>query len=124
MTVLRNIAFFAVFYGLSVPIVLFVPLSALFGQSALISYSRFWVLFHRWCTRWLLGIRRRFEGPRPTGQVFFAAKHQATYETFDLMAELGSPAIIMRREFERIPIWGWAATAVMAAASLAFFILL
>jgi 1-acyl-sn-glycerol-3-phosphate acyltransferase len=109
MTLVRNIAFFTIFYGLSVPIVLCVPLSALFGQRALISYSRGWVLFHRWCTRYLLGIRRRFEGPRPTGQVFYAGKHQAIYETIDLMVELGSPAIIMRREFERVPIWGWAA---------------
>ena len=109
MTLIRNIAFFTIFYGLSVPIVLFVPVSALFGQRALISYSRAWVLYHRWCTRYLLGIRRRFEGPRPTGQVFYAGKHQSIYETIDLMVELGSPAIIMRREFERIPIWGWAA---------------
>lgn len=109
MTLLRNIAFTVVFYTLSVPIVAFVPFSALFGRSALISYSRGWVLFHRWCARYLLGVRTQYEGPRPTGQVFYAGKHQAVFETLELMVELGSPAIIMRREFERIPLWGWAA---------------
>jgi 1-acyl-sn-glycerol-3-phosphate acyltransferase len=106
---LRNAAYIVVFYGLSVPIVLLAPVSALFGQAALIAYSRFWVRFHRWCVRHLLGIRNLYEGPRPTSQVFYAGKHQSVYETIDLMVELGSPAIIMRREFGRIPAWGWVA---------------
>ena len=110
MTLIRNIAFVLIFYGLSVPIVLFVPFSALFGRRALIAYAVGWARFHRWCARWLLGIRSHYEGPRPIGQVFYAAKHQSMFETIDLVAEMGAPAIVMRREFARIPIWGWAAT--------------
>ena len=109
MTLLRNIAFVLVFYGLSVPIVLFVPFSALFGNKALIGYAQGWAGFHCWCVRWLLGIRVRYEGPRPEGQAFYAAKHQSLYEPFELVVELRAPAPIMRREFARIPIWGWAA---------------
>jgi 1-acyl-sn-glycerol-3-phosphate acyltransferase len=108
VTFLRNVAFVLVFYGLTVPIVLFVPFSALFGQRALIWYAAAWARFHRWCVRWLLGIRTRYDGPRPSGQVFYAAKHQSMFETLDLVVEMGAPAIIMRREFARIPIWGWA----------------
>lgn len=108
MTFLRNVAFVLVFYGLTVPIVLIVPFSALFGQRALIWYAVAWARFHRWCVRWLLGIRTRYEGPRPSGQVFYAAKHQSMFETLDLVVEMGAPAVIMRREFARIPIWGWA----------------
>ncbi|MBN8816555.1 MAG: 1-acyl-sn-glycerol-3-phosphate acyltransferase [Sphingomonas sp.] len=108
MTFLRNVAFVLVFYGLTVPIVLFVPLSAFFGQRALIAYAVGWARFHRWCVRWLLGIRTRYEGPRPEGQVFYAAKHQSMFETLDLIVEIESPVVIMRREFARIPIWGWA----------------
>ena len=63
MTVLRNIAFVLAFYGLSIPIVLFAPIPALLGQPALIGYAKAWMAFHRWCTRWLLGIRVRYEGP-------------------------------------------------------------
>jgi len=98
-----------VFYGLSIVIVLFVPLSALFGTRALIAYAQGWARFHRWCVRWLLGIRTRYEGPRPEGQVFYAGKHQSLYEPLELVVELGAPATIMRREFARIPVWGWAA---------------
>jgi 1-acyl-sn-glycerol-3-phosphate acyltransferase len=109
VTIVRNIAFVLIFYGLSVLIVLFVPLSALFGQRSLIGYAKAWMAFHRWCTRWLLGIRVRYEGPRPVGQIFYAGKHQSLFETIELMLELGAPAVIMRREFAKIPIWGWAA---------------
>ncbi|MGN6820362.1 MAG: lysophospholipid acyltransferase family protein [Sphingomonas sp.] len=109
MTLVRNIVFAIVFYGLSLPIVLFVPLSALFGKRALIAYAQGWAAFHRWCVRWLLGIRVRYEGPRPSGQVFYAGKHQSLFEPIELVLELGAPATIMRREFARIPIWGWAA---------------
>jgi 1-acyl-sn-glycerol-3-phosphate acyltransferase len=109
VTILRNVAFVLVFYGLSVPIVLLVPASALFGRRALIRYSVGWARFHRWCARYLLGIRVRYEGPWPKGQVFFAAKHQSTFETIDLIVEMDAPAVIMRREFARIPVWGWAA---------------
>ena len=109
MTLIRNVAFVLIFYGVSIPIVIFVPLSALFGTKALIAYAQGWMRFHRWCTRWLLGIRTRYEGTRPTGQVFYAGKHQSLYEPLELVGNLGAPAVIMRREFARIPIWGWAA---------------
>ena len=109
MTVLRNIAFVLIFYGLSLPIVLLVPIPALLGQRALIAYAQGWTAFHRWCVRHLLGIRVRYEGTRPAGQVFYAGKHQSLYEPLELVLELGAPATIMKREFARIPIWGWAA---------------
>ncbi|MBN8808662.1 MAG: 1-acyl-sn-glycerol-3-phosphate acyltransferase [Sphingomonas sp.] len=108
MTFVRNIVFTLVFYGASVPIVLVAPLSALFGRHALIAHAVGWARFHRWCVHWLLGIRTRYEGARPAGQTFYAAKHQSMFETLDLIVEIGSPAVIMRREFARIPIWGWA----------------
>lgn len=108
MTWLRNLAFAVAFYGGSVPIVLGAPLVAAFGQRALIGYALIWMGFHRWCVRTLLGIRVRYEGPRPTGQVLYAGKHQSLFEPLELALELGAPATIMRREFGRIPIWGWA----------------
>jgi 1-acyl-sn-glycerol-3-phosphate acyltransferase len=109
VTIARNIAFVLVFYGLSIPFVLFAPIAALFGRGALIGYAKAWMAFHRWSVRWLLGIRVRYEGPHPTGQVFYAGKHQSLYEPLELALELGAPAVIMRREFAKIPVWGWAA---------------
>jgi 1-acyl-sn-glycerol-3-phosphate acyltransferase len=106
---LRALLFDVVFYLGSVPFVLLVPLAALFGRRAVRGYADAWGYFHRWCAEALLGIRRRYEGERPTGQVLYAAKHQSMFEALDLQLELHSPATVMKRELARIPLWGSAA---------------
>lgn len=106
---LRTILFRVIFYGLSVPIVSTVPISALFGQRAVIAHATVWTRFHRWAARWLLGIRIRIEGSRPAGPALYASKHQAMFETLELQALLDGPAMVLKQELADIPIWGWAA---------------
>lgn len=105
----RTVLFKLVFYGLSVPIVLSVPVSALFGQRALIGHALAWTRFHRWAARALLGIDTRIEGRSLDEPALYAAKHQAMFETLELALLLDAPAIVMKAELARIPIWGWAA---------------
>ena len=109
MARLRAILFAIVFYGLSVPVVLAVPLSALFGREALRRYANGWAGSMGWAARTILGIDRRIEGTMPAGPVLFAAKHESLYEAIELTRMLGSPATVMKRELADIPIWGWAA---------------
>lgn len=105
---LRSLIFSIVFYGLTVPIVLLtVPVAAL-GRRPLRSYVLGWTIFHAWCCRWLLGIRTRVEGEIPDGPVLFAAKHQAMYETLELVRILDEPAVVMKRQLADIPVFGWA----------------
>lgn len=106
---LRTILFRTVFYTLSVPIVLAVPVSALFGQRVVIANAIVWARVHRFLVRWLLGIRLRIEGSVPAGQFLFAAKHQAMFETVDLQLILGAPTVVLKQELMRIPAWGYAA---------------
>lgn len=106
---LRTILFRIVFYGGSVPIVASVPISALFGQRAVIVHAFVWTTFHRWTTRILLGIQVRVEGERPTGPAFYVCKHQAMFETIELQLMLDGPAIVLKRELTKVPLWGWAA---------------
>jgi 1-acyl-sn-glycerol-3-phosphate acyltransferase len=108
MNWLRTLAFRLIFYAGSVPIVLAVPLVALFGQRAMIPHSHGWAWFHRWVARTILGVETRVEGEIPAGQVLFAAKHQAMYETLELQLILGGPAMVLKQELMRIPFWGWA----------------
>jgi 1-acyl-sn-glycerol-3-phosphate acyltransferase len=107
MVAIRNIAFMVVFYGLSVPIVLGAPIAAGFGRQAMIDYALLWARFHRWCARVLLGISTRTEGGR-TEPALYAAKHQSMFETVELALMLDGPAIVMKAELARIPVWGWA----------------
>lgn len=104
----RTIAFRSVFYALSVPIVAAVPVSALFGQRAVIAHAHLWARLHRFLMRHLLGIRTRVEGAVPPGQYLYAAKHQAMYETLELQLILDAPAMVLKRELMRVPVWGWA----------------
>lgn len=106
----RTILFRALFYAASVPIVLAVPISALFGQRVVIANAHVWARTHRWLMRWVLGVRARVEGQVPSGQVLYVAKHQAMYETLELQLILRGPAVVLKQELMRIPVWGWATT--------------
>lgn len=68
MNLLRTLAFSIFFYGLSVPMVLLVPLVALLGGDSLRSYAMGWVALMRWSARWILGIRVKIEGEIPKGR--------------------------------------------------------
>jgi 1-acyl-sn-glycerol-3-phosphate acyltransferase len=65
-----------------------------------------WTRYHRWCAARLLGLRARVEGSAPTGPVLVAAKHQSMFETLELVALLPHPALVMKHELARIPLWG------------------
>ncbi|HEX8553861.1 MAG TPA: lysophospholipid acyltransferase family protein [Sphingomonas sp.] len=109
MILLRNIAYAIIFYGGSVFIVGTTPITAWFGQRALIRHGYIWTGFHRWCARVLLGIRIRVEGTRPEGAAFYACKHQAMFETLVLQWMLDGPAMAIKQELAEVPFWGKAA---------------
>ena len=85
------------------------PVAALFGRRAIRGYGDGWIRFHGWATRRLLGIVPRIEGETTPGIRLYAAKHQSMYETMELVAILGGPAVLVKRELAQIPLWGWAA---------------
>jgi 1-acyl-sn-glycerol-3-phosphate acyltransferase len=109
MNRLRTLIFTVLFYGLSVPIVLTVPVSALFGRAAVMRHAHVWARMHRLLYRTVMGIRVVVEGRVPDGAIFYAAKHQAMFETLELQLVLGGPAMVIKRELSRLPFWGWAA---------------
>jgi len=109
MNFLRTLIFSLFFYGLSVVLVLLVPLVALLGGDSLRSYAMAWVGLMTWSARWILGIRVQIEGTIPKGPVLFAGKHESLFEALELSRLLGSPATVMKRELAQIPLWGWAA---------------
>jgi 1-acyl-sn-glycerol-3-phosphate acyltransferase len=109
MNFLRTLVFSIFFYGLSVVLVLLVPLVALLGGDALRSYAMAWVGLMAWSARWILGIRVKIEGEIPKGPAIFAGKHESLFEALELSRLLGSPATVMKRELAQIPLWGWAA---------------
>jgi len=105
---LRSILFAAVFYGGTVPFALLAFPVSLLGSDAIRRWSHAWLRFHRWCARHILGIASRVEGTVPAGAVLVAVKHQAAYETFEIVLLLNQPAVVLKRELAEIPFWGGA----------------
>jgi 1-acyl-sn-glycerol-3-phosphate acyltransferase len=109
MDAVRTVLFRIFFYGVSILLVLCVPIAALFGGRFLRAYSNFWAWLLQAMVRTIVGGRVRIEGQVPTGQLLFAGKHESYFEALELTRMLGSPATVMKRELARIPLWGWAA---------------
>ncbi|WP_207456361.1 lysophospholipid acyltransferase family protein [Azospirillum sp. SYSU D00513] len=63
-----------------------------------------------WMERVIVGIRYEVRGrehlPR-SGSYILAAKHQSAWETMKLHLLVEDPAVVLKRELMRIPIWGW-----------------
>ena len=110
MAALRTLLFMLVFYGLTIPWVVAALIGAAIGERPMHSIIFGWVRFHRWCARWILGIRVELVGEVPQGQFLFAAKHQAMFETLDFLNLLETPAPVLKKELTTIPGWGWLAT--------------
>jgi 1-acyl-sn-glycerol-3-phosphate acyltransferase len=109
MDPIRSLLFKIAFYGGSVVIVLLAPVVAWFGQRAFRRWVLLWTEYHSWCSRHIARIRTRIEGAPLAGPALYASKHQSFFETFELVRMLDGPAVVMRQEYARIPVWGWAA---------------
>lgn len=72
------------------------------------------VTFYLWIStqveKYIVGLTFEVRGREylPKGSSYFAAsKHQSTYETMKMFHLFGDPAIILKKELKRIPLWGW-----------------
>ncbi len=106
---LRSVAFsvlFPIWTGICCIGLAFGPLLPRKGALAM---ALLWVRSVAWIERHVLGLDYRVIGrenlPR-NGAFIVAAKHQSTFETMKLHLLLNDPAIVLKKELLRIPIWG------------------
>ena len=107
--VVRSIVFYVVFYGVTVALAFLVSAQVVLPGRGFVHTIFFWTRFHRWCARWILGIRIRIEGKPPTGPLLVALKHESFYEAIDLPVLLSYPGVFAKIELLRLPLWGRAA---------------
>lgn len=108
--VLRSLLFYAVFYSGSI---VYVTVAMVLLGIDPDRFKRFvlgWSRFHRFCTRWILGIRVVIEGELPQSGALVAIKHESFFEAIDAPNLLPLPAVIAKAELLRIPLWGKAAS--------------
>ena len=110
MDLVRSLLFALIFYPGTLVYISACFLVMPFGSRPLRSGVTAWTRFHGRCARFLLGIRPRVEGPLPSGPYLVASKHQAMFETLELVTLLDAPVLVMKRELGEIPLWGKLAT--------------
>ena len=107
MALLRSLLFAALFYPATVLWVLAGIVAAGFGRRPTLAVILGWVNCHQWLTAHVLGIRTRLEGAIPAGPCLIAVKHQAMYETLEMVRISNLPVIVMKKELADIPLFGF-----------------
>jgi 1-acyl-sn-glycerol-3-phosphate acyltransferase len=106
MAVLRSLLYAAIFYPATVLWVLAGIVASLFGSRPTLAVVLSWVEWHHWLAENVLGIRTRVDGVIPAGPHLIAVKHQSMLETTEVVRLSKLPVIVMKRELERIPLFG------------------
>ena len=106
---LRSIAFSIVFPMWTAFCCVVLGAATLLPRKSVLIPALLWVRSIAWIERHVLGLDYRVVGGEnlPRGlPCIVAAKHQSTYETMKLHLLLDDPAIVLKKELLRIPIWG------------------
>jgi 1-acyl-sn-glycerol-3-phosphate acyltransferase len=106
---LRSLAFYVLFYGGSVLLVLASVVAVIARPRALRPVVAKWGAWHLWCTQTLLGIKVVLDGALPKGPVLVAVKHESIFEAIDTPRLFTDPAVFAKQELFRIPGWGHSA---------------
>ncbi len=105
----RSFAFYALFYGGSVFLVIASVIAVVARKSWLRPVVATWGSWHLWCVRNVLGIEVVLDGDLPTGPVLIAVKHEAIFEAIDTPRLFTDPAVFAKQELFSIPGWGYSA---------------
>ena len=75
-------------------------------------FGRFWAEAVLWALKVIVGLDGDIRGREniPPGACLIAMKHQSTWDTLMLPPLLGDPAVVIKRELQFVPFYGWYAT--------------
>lgn len=110
MTFIRSLIFNALFYGLTaVTCITLVP-ALILPRKVTLYGVHFYLYLSSLAEKYVLGLTFEVRGREylpASGSYLVAAKHQSAYETLKMFHLFGDPAIILKKELMRIPLWGW-----------------
>lgn len=108
MNFIRSTIFNLAFFGITA-IMAFVTLPAtLMKRETTMKIVRLWVRTVYFLERHILGLDYEVRGWEnvPEGSFLLAAKHESAYETFKMHILFADPAIVLKKELTRVPLWG------------------
>ena len=106
MALIRSLIYAAIFYPATVLWVIAGIIISLFGRRPTLAVVLSWVDFHHWLAENILGIQTRVEGEIPTGPYLIAVKHEAMFETLEMVRLSKLPVIVMKQQLADIPLFG------------------
>jgi 1-acyl-sn-glycerol-3-phosphate acyltransferase len=106
MALARSLLFAALFYSATFIWVLAGLVASLFGRRPTLAVVLNWVEMHRWLAEHVLRITSRVDGTVPPGPHLIAVKHQAMFETLEMVRLSNLPVIVMKKELADIPLFG------------------
>lgn len=112
LNTVRSVLFYAVFYAGSIGYTSGSLIAQPLNRELFRRIVRGWSRFHRWCSRWILGIDARIEGGGPVaGPALYAVKHESFLEAIELPGLFDLPVVFAKEQLFKIPLWGPAARA-------------
>jgi 1-acyl-sn-glycerol-3-phosphate acyltransferase len=107
MLLLRSTLFFAWFAFVSVTLcILYLPTLVL-PRRAIVLASRLWSRLVLLGLKWIAGLDYEVRGTPPRGAMLIAAKHMSMWDTVALYLLLDDPAVVLKRNLQLIPFYGW-----------------
>jgi len=107
MVLARSLIYAALFYPATLLWVLTGLVASIFGRRPTLAVVMSWVGMHHWLARHLLGIHTRVEGKIAPGPHLIAVKHEAMFETLEMVRLSHAPVIVIKKELADIPLFGW-----------------
>lgn len=108
MTALRSLLFqIAFFVTTAVLCLLYIPL-LLLPRQGIVKAVLFWSYAVMFLLRTIVGLTWKVEGREnlPRGAFLVASKHQSAWETIVFNIIFHDPALVMKQELARLPLWG------------------
>jgi 1-acyl-sn-glycerol-3-phosphate acyltransferase len=102
----RSVLFALSFYPLTALLSVLGVLVSMAGPRPTRAVVQDWARLHHWLTEKLLGIRTRVEGVIPAQPVLIAVKHEAMFETLEMVLLARTPVIVIKRELADLPLFG------------------
>jgi 1-acyl-sn-glycerol-3-phosphate acyltransferase len=109
MGAFRAILFNIVFLLGSILITSSIAIVSPFSRDMVRQGSHIWARWFVWCSAAFVGIRLAVRGRVPQEGVIVASKHTSMYETILTLYLFRHPAVVMKAELRKIPIWGFVA---------------
>lgn len=109
MTILRSLLFLLWFAVASIAMHLAALPVLLLSRRAMLRTAQWWARLMLFGLKWIAGLDYEVRGLEnlPRGAALVAVKHYAMWETVAFTALLPDPAIVLKRELLRIPLYGW-----------------